>query len=726
MAMAKRSAAAAADEHEKYMELKRDYKLDEVGHTIEAAAMRNHLLRRKKKKRLFFRKNKPVSLAEVLFPGVTPEEYQRDEDLFIITELVTSKKTQLPFEFYDLPGCPKPSFAHFKRSRKRHSRKNLGTRLQGLDLIPAPYDIHLLQNVYCATVCPTVQLETHQIRWLRKLIDRQYKVHLALDQLPVLMRNTRENYVVRGFPIGFKAPPQYTGSDQVEYYLYNHLKFRIVLATTESGGYHITGFDVHPVSIDHTEESCLAVAERRIQEEQEQQDQDEEEDEEQDQDEEEEQQDEEEEEEEEEETADSKGKYVIENDPRTFLKLRAKGGATLPVTYTYEVEFEVSKLTWADRWDVYMIGTPDDDIHFFAIINSFMIVLFLTGAIATIMIRTLRKDISAYNEMAMLEDGSEETGWKLVHGDVFRPPSHPMILSVVVGTGAQIGTAFFITMVSAILRFVNPIKKGQTLTAIIVLYVLAGIVAGYVSARIYKFTENKHWKRCTMLTATALPGFLVTVFVILNIFLGIAGAATAVSFGLILVVFALWVCVSTPLVFIGALIGYRAPKFETPVKTNQIARFIPEQPWYSQPPISFLLGGILPFGSVCIELFFIMSALWLQQIYYVMGFLSAVLLILAATCAQVSIVMDYLQLCAEDHRWWWKSFANCASAGVYLFAYSLWFLVSRLDLVGFLPVVIYLTYMFMISLCFGLFCGSVGFLCSLWFNKTIYGALKVD
>jgi transmembrane 9 superfamily protein 2/4 len=539
------------------------------------------------------------------------------------------------------------------------------------------------------------------------------------------------NFIVRGFPIGFKASPQYTGSTQDQYFLYNHLKFRIVLAGTESGGYHITGFDVHPVSIDHTEESCLAVAERRAQQEQEEQEDngDDQQREEEEQEEDEENAEKEETEEEEEvELVDAKSKanYVIENDPNTFLKLRAKGGASLPVTYTYEVEFQVSELTWADRWDVYMLGTPDDDIHFFAIINSFMIVLFLTGAIATIMIRTLRKDISAYNEMAMLEDGSEETGWKLVHGDVFRPPSHPIILSVIVGTGAQIGTAFFITMVSAILRFVNPIKKGQTLTAIIVLYVLAGIVAGYVSARVYKFTEYKHWKTCTLLTATALPGFLVTVFVILNIFLGIAGAATAVSFGLILVVFALWVCVSTPLVFIGAYFGYRAPRFETPVKTNQIARFIPEQPWYSQPPISFLLGGILPFGSVCIELFFIMSALWLQQIYYVMGFLSAVLLILAATCAQVSIVMDYLQLCAEDHRWWWKSFANCASAGVYLFAYSLWFLASRLELVGFLPVVIYLTYMFMISLCFGLFCGSVGVLCSLWFNKTIYGALKVD
>jgi transmembrane 9 superfamily member 2/4 len=410
-------------------------------------------------------------------------------------------------------------------------------------------------------------------------------------------------------------------------------------------------------------------------------------------------------------------------------------GEKMPVYYSYEVEWVKAETEWADRWDVYLMGSPDDDIHVFAIVNSLMIVLFLTGAIATIMIRTLRKDISAYNEMALMHDSSidvEETGWKLVHGDVFRPPqSYPVVLSVLVGTGAQIGTAFFGTLLSAMLQLLNPIRKGQTLTAIVVLYVLSGSVSGYMAARIAKFCHQgsaNRWQITTLLTATALPGFLVGTFSILNVFLTFAGAATAVSFGLLVAMFALWVCVSAPLVLVGAWFGYKAPTIEIPVKTNHIARIIPveQQPWYSTPPLSYLLGGILPFGSVCIELFFIMSALWLHQLYYFMGFLLAVGLILAATCAQVSIVMDYLQLCAEDHRWWWKSFANCASAGIYLFAYALWFLASRLDLVGFLPVVIYLTYMFMISLCFGLFCGSMGFVCAFWFNKKIYGALKVD
>merc|ERR1712146_4309 len=149
-----------------------------------------------------------------------------------------------------------------------------------------------------------------------------------------------------------------------------------------------------------------------------------------------------------------------------------------------------------------------------------------------------------------------------------------------------------------------------------------------------------------------------------------------------LAILGLWIAISTPMVFVGSFFGFRAEKFQVPVKVNQISRYVPELPWYSSPPASYFLGGVLPFGSVCIELFFIMSALWLHQIYYMMGFLLVVLLILGATCAEVSVVMTYLQLCAEDHRWWWKSFFNCASAGFYLFLYSLWFLMSRLDLVG--------------------------------------------
>ena len=40
----------------------------------------------------------------------------------------------------------------------------------------------------------------------------------------------------------------------------------------------------------------------------------------------------------------------------------------------------------------------------------------------------------------------EDFGWKLVHGDVFRPPSYPMLLSVFIGNGAQLICMMFITL----------------------------------------------------------------------------------------------------------------------------------------------------------------------------------------------------------------------------------------------------------------------------------------
>lgn len=60
----------------------------------------------------------------------------------------------------------------------------------------------------------------------------------------------------------------------------------------------------------------------------------------------------------------------------------------------------------------------DDQIHWFSIINSLMIVLFLSGMVAMIMMRTLHRDISKYNQLETADEAQEETGWKLVS-----PPS---------------------------------------------------------------------------------------------------------------------------------------------------------------------------------------------------------------------------------------------------------------------------------------------------------------
>lgn len=57
-----------------------------------------------------------------------------------------------------------------------------------------------------------------------------------------------------------------------------------------------------------------------------------------------------------------------------------------------------SETPWSNRWDQYLANT-DSQIHWFSIINSVMIVLFLTGMVAMIMMRTLHADFRRYNQV---------------------------------------------------------------------------------------------------------------------------------------------------------------------------------------------------------------------------------------------------------------------------------------------------------------------------------------
>ena len=199
-----------------------------------------------------------------------------------------------------------------------------------------------------------------------------------------------------------------------------------------------------------------------------------------------------------------------------------------------------------------------------------------------------------------------------------------------------------------------------------------------------------------------------------------------IPFGTLFALLCLWFLISVPLVYLGAYFGWRKQAIEHPVRTHQIPRQIPAQPCYLTPVLTILIGGVLPFGAVFVELFFILSSLWLQQIYYLFGFLLLVAVILALTCSEISIVLCYFQLCSEDYRWWWRSFLSSGSCGLYLYVYSIFYFVTKLEMRRAVSSILYFAYMGMFSALFFLFTGTVGFYSCLWFVRRIYGAVKVD
>ena len=65
------------------------------------------------------------------------------------------------------------------------------------------------------------------------------------------------------------------------------------------------------------------------------------------------------------------------------------------IIFTYDVVWEHSDIAWASRWDLYLY-MGDDQVHWFSILNSLVIVLLLSGIVAMIMVRTLRRDLAEH------------------------------------------------------------------------------------------------------------------------------------------------------------------------------------------------------------------------------------------------------------------------------------------------------------------------------------------
>jgi transmembrane 9 superfamily protein 2/4 len=550
---------------------------------------------------------------------------------------LTSVKTQLPYAYYSLPVC-KPATVLDKAL-------NLGEVLSGDRIQNSLYDLRMGVNEQCRILCKSLYSSKQTEQFISMIAD-EYRVHWIIDNLPSAIRvyddeDPTKEYFENGYPLGVMAPD---ANGQQMYGLYNHIRFVIQYHqnSTNYEGSRVVGFIVQPFSVKHkydqwnedTGKVSLSTC--------------------------------------------KKGKSVDHTMEPMLINSNAD---QIEVVWTYDVTWEPSETAWARRWDVFLSGSPDDLVHWFSIVNQLMIVLFLTGLVAMIMMRTLHKNIACCGEELTQEKAKEETRWKLVHGDVFRPPQFsPMLLAVFTGTGCQLMAMSLILVVFAVFGFLSPANRGGLMTALLLLFVLLGWFSGYVSAQLYKMFGGKKWTKNSMVTALVYPGIIFFVFFVVNLFVWHTGSSGAVPFTTMFALLVMWFGISVPLVLVGSYFGSKKEEIKHPCHVNQIPRQVPEQRWYMHPLFTVLLGGILPFGAVFVELFLIMSSIWLHRIYYVFGFLLIVLVLVVATCAEITMVMCYFQLCSEDYHWWWRSFLTSGSSAFYLFLYAILYYVTKLDI----------------------------------------------
>ena len=90
----------------------------------------------------------------------------------------------------------------------------------------------------------------------------------------------------------------------------------------------------------------------------------------------------------------------------------------------------------------------------------------------------------------MERDLGDEYGWKQVHGDVFRPASHPMLFSSLIGTGYQITTVSVCTICFAIVGELYT-ERGSMLSTAIFMYAATSPLNGYFGGSLYSRMGGK-------------------------------------------------------------------------------------------------------------------------------------------------------------------------------------------------------------------------------------------
>ncbi|CAM9774339.1 unnamed protein product, partial [Chrysoparadoxa australica] len=401
------------------------------------------------------------------------------------------------------------------------------------------------------------------------------------------------------------------------------------------------------------------------------------------------------------------------------------------VLFSYSVQWVPESLEYSKRMTRYVDSRflPSSfEIHWLSIINSVVLVLLLTAFLTVIMMRVLKNDFSRYLDVDEEDVGEEETGWKLIHGDVFRHPKQVNLFSALMGSGAHLGCTTMLLLLCAVTSVFKVTRRGSILTTIIMLYCLTASVGGFVAARLYRQLGGTKWVLNSITTSLVFPIPLFLVFTFANSVAWHYGSTARLPFFTITAITCLWVVLAFPLTVIGSIVGRNTSRlFQAPCRTTKVPREIPKDiPWYHRSPTQMFMSGFLPFSAIYIELHYIFASVWGHQIYTLFGILILAFCLLLVVCSFITVALTYFQLTREDHQWWWRSFLYGGSTGFFIYVYSFFYFFQRSSMDGLLQGAYYFGYMAIMSYAFFCMLGFVGFYSSLAFVRYIYSVLKCD
>ncbi|CAL9732837.1 transmembrane 9 superfamily member 1 [Monosporozyma unispora] len=647
-------------------------------------------------------------------PGVAPTTYHKDDEIpLLVNHLSPSIYWQHQNENGKKIGKEKYLYSydyyydkfHFCQPEKIEKQPaSLGSIIFGDRIYNSPYKIKMLEEQSCSSLCKTL-IPKDDAKFINKLIKNGFFQNWLIDGLPAATvvhdPTTKSDYYGTGFQLGYVDVVQGFGESDTEIkqkpkgvsssnqgleletreaknlkimknfeipYFANHHDIQIEYHDRGEGNLRVVGVTVTPVSVKRSSPG----------------------------------------------TCETKGDPLILSEDEDN-----------EVYFTYSVKFVESDTVWATRWDKYL-HIYDPTIQWFSLINFSIVVVLLSSVVIHMLLKALRSDFARYNELNLDNDFQEDSGWKLVHGDVFRIPTKSMLLSILVGSGLQLFLMIVVSIFFAALGFLSPSSRGSLATVMFMLYALFGFVGSYASMGVYKFFGGPYWKANLMLTPVLVPGFIFFCIIAMNLFLFWAHSSDTIPASTLFFMILIWFICSFPSAIAGSLIAHKKCHWdEHPTKTNQIARQIPFQPWYLKTIPATFFAGIFPFGSIAVELYFIYTSLWFNKIFYMFGFLLFSFILLTLTTCLVTILITYQSVSLENWKWQWRSFivGGCGCA-FYVFVHSILF--TKFKLGGFITIVLYVGYSALISILCCLVTGSIGFISSMFFLRRIFSSIKVE
>lgn len=466
--------------------------------------------------------------------GYSINSYQDGQAIPLYVNKLYSDNSQLQYAYYDLPFvCPPTGKEHGGIQSGRGVSLNLGEVLRGDRIIASDYDLVMGEDVECQYLC-TRKMDRQDIKRARELIDDGYVAEWIVDNLPGATRfvtvDRTERYYAAGFKIGSKEVSAWTGKPT--YLMHNHVTLVIRWrAAPGRAGTHgakvIVGFEVYtksigpnnrnstgcPSDVHHVEEGMEV--------------------------------------------------FIAPNNTLTAAKYPdssylppeddSDDGALLSIPYTYSVYFrEDTRIEWANRWDMYFKNQEESHrIHWLAIINALIIAGLLTTIVTMIWSRTMQGDsrgpsatedgkarprrkarisdskaprlgektpggsglldgIDEIEELSSDEESIEEiSGWKLLHGDVFRTPQYAGLFAPLVGSGCQLVFMGLGLLLLSAFGFLNPSWRGGFVSVGMGLFVFGGLFSGYFSGRVYKTFNGVNWRKNTLMVSLG-PASILT------------------------------------------------------------------------------------------------------------------------------------------------------------------------------------------------------------------------